>query len=322
MKKLLVVLLALAVATMAFAGGGQQAGGHGLVTVGFAQCKADESDWRMANTRSMMDAFNKDPDFRLLIADSNNDAAKQLADVQGFINMGVDYIVIAAVNEAGWDTVLRNAQAAGIPVILMDRTITAPENLWTTWFGGSFKNEGIRAVEWMERRFGRGEANVVHLQGQLGASAQVGRSEALMEGIQRNGWTLLAAQTGDWGTDPAKAVMTSWIRQFGNRINCVYAENDNMALGAIQALQEAGVRVGGRDGVAIVTFDANKWSLQMTLDGTINANVECNPLLGPGIYDIIQRLRKGETVPKRSTVGMESFYFDTITQAMINARAY
>ena len=322
MKKFLVVLLVLVVASAVFAGGKKESsGGSGLVTVGFAQCKADESDWRMHNTRSMMSAFNH-PEYRLIIADSNNDAAKQVADVQGFIDQEVDYIVLAAVNETGWETVLRNAQAAGIPVILMDRTITAPENLWTCWFGGSFKEEGNTAVQWMEKRFGRGEANIVHLQGQLGASAQVGRTEALNEGVARNGWTLLGQQTGDWGTDPAKSVMTSWIRQHGNRINCVYAENDNMALGAIQALQEAGMKVGGADGVAIVTFDANRWSLEMTRDGIINANVECNPLLGQGVFDIIQNMRKGTMPTKRTLAFEEAFYWDTITQPMIDRRAY
>ena len=318
MKKLLIVLLVLVVAVSAFASGRNE---KTLITVGFAQCKADESDWRMHNTRSMMQAFNH-PEYRLIIADSNNDPAKQIADVQGFIDQEVDYIVLAAVNETGWDTVLRNAQAAGIPVILMDRTVLAPESLWTCWYGGSFKEEGNTAVKWMETRFGRGEANIVHLQGQLGASAQVGRSEALTEGIARNGWNLLGQQTGDWGTDPAKSVMTSWIRQHGNRINCVYAENDNMALGAIQALQEAGIKVGGADGVAIVTFDANRWSLEMTRDGIINANVECNPLLGKGIFDIIQNMRNGVMPAKRTLAFEEAFYWDTITQPMINARAY
>ena len=324
MKKFPIVLLVLAVAASTFTCGGKKSGAAGseLITVGFAQCKADESDWRMHNTRSMFDAFNANPDYRLLVADSNNDAVKQIADVQGFINRSVDYIVIAAVNMAGWETVLRNAQQAGIPVILMDREISAPESLYTAWFGGSFVEEGNRAVTWMEKRFGRGEANIVHLQGQLGAAAQVGRTQALEEGARRNGWNILAQQTGDWMTDPAKNVMTSWIRQFGSRINAVYAENDNMALGAIQALQEAGIKVGGSDGVAIITFDANRWSLEMTLAGTINANVECNPMLGATALQFIETLRKGGTLPKRTLAPFESFYWDTITQAMINARVY
>ena len=317
----LAILLLLFVAIELFFDSGSESSRNGLITVGFSQCKADESDWRMHNTRSMSTAFNH-PNYRLIIADSNNDAAKQMADVQGFINQKVDYIVIAAVNETGWETVLRNAQAAKIPVILMDRTITAPESLYTAWFGGSFKEEGNTAVAWMEKHFAGRTASVVHLQGQLGASAQVGRSEALMEGISRNKWNLLAQQSGDWGTDQARSIMTSWIRQFGIRINCVYAENDNMALGAIRALQEAGIKVGGSEGVAIVTFDANRWSLEMTRDGIINANVECNPLLGSGVFEIIQNMEKGIMPPKRSLAFEEAFFWDTITQAMIDRRAY
>jgi simple sugar transport system substrate-binding protein len=178
-------------------------------------------------------------------------------------------------------------------------------------------------MAWLERRFGTNPMGLVHLQGQLGASAQVGRTEAVDAALARNrGWTMLARQTGDWGTDRGRAVMTVWIQQFGNRINAVFAENDNMALGAIQALQEAGMRVGGRDGVAIVTVDANRWSLQMTLEGLINYNVECNPLLGPGIFEIIDNHRRGINPPKRSTVVAQTFAFDTITQAIIDARAY
>lgn len=319
MKKIIAFLLVLLAAAIVFTGCERKA--SDVVIVGFAQCKVDESDWRIHNTRSVQAAFDV-PGYQLILADSDNDHDKQLADVQEFIDQGVDYIILAAVNESGWETVLTNAQNAGIPVILMDRNINAPEELWTAWFGGSFKNEGIRAVEWIERRFGDGQVNIVHLQGQLGASAQVGRTEALMEGITRNNWNLLGQQTGEWETDPAKAVMASWVRQFGDRINCVYAENDNMALGAIQALQEAGIRVGGAEGVAIVTFDANRWSLNMTLAGTINANVECNPLLGPGVFKIIDNMQNGIKPEKRSTVNMESFYWDTITQEMINARAY
>jgi len=324
MKKLLAVLVVLTIAaSMAFAGGNQaQTQQKSLITVGFAQCKADESDWRMANTRSMMEAFNH-PDYRLIIADSNNDAAKQISDVQGFINQGVDYIIIAAVNEAGWDTVLRNAQQAGIPVILMDRTVTAPENLWAVWVGANFRKEGDMAMEWIAKRFGNNPVNIVHLQGQLGASAQVGRTEALNAAVAGHAnWTLLGQQTGDWGTDTAKTIMTSWIRQHGNNINAVFAENDNMALGAIQALREAGIAVGGTNGVAIATVDANRWSVQMTLEGAINVNVECNPLLGPAAFQTIENLRQGRTVAKRTTVEPQAFYFDTLTAEIVRNRPY
>jgi len=292
-----------------------------VITVGFAQCKADESDWRMANTRSMLNAFNK-PGFRLVLSDSNNDAAKQVADVQGFIDQEFDYIVIAAVNMDGWDTVLRNAQKAKIPVILVDRSINASDNLYTCWVGPDFKVEGQKATAWMEKHFAGKQVNVVNLQGQLGAGAQVGRSEALTDAVAKNRWTLLAQQTANWSTVEAKNIMTTWIRQFGDRINCVYAENDNMADGAIQALREAGKKVGGKDGVAIISFDANRPYLQMTLEGLINVNVECNPLHGPKVFEIIQMLESGNQPQKRMLVDEEAFYWDTITQAMIDARQY
>lgn len=298
--------------------------GSDLIVVGFAQCKADESDWRMANTKSVQEALSQANGFTLILADSNNDAAKQVSDVQGFIDQEVDYIVIAAVNADGWDTVLANAKAAGIPVILMDRTINASEDLYVCWLGGGFYDEGVKATDWMAKKFAGGaQANIVHLQGQLGASAQVGRSQALADALARNSnWNLVAQQTGEWSTDTAKEIMASWIQQYGNEINCVYAENDNMADGAIQALQEAGMDVGGDSGVAIISFDANRAYLQMTLEGLINVNVECNPLLGPGVADLIKMIENGGTPKKKESVEESAFYYDTITQEVIDARPY
>lgn len=295
-----------------------------LITVGFAQCKADESDWRKANTKSVQEALSEANGFKLILADSNNDAAKQVADVQGFIDQEVDYIIIAAVNADGWDTVLTNAKNADIPVILMDRTINASEDLYTCWLGGGFYNEGVKATDWIAKRFTKDQqVNIVNLQGQLGASAQVGRSQALEDAIAKNSnWKLLAQQTGDWSTDKAKEIMASWVKQYGDDINCVYAENDNMADGAIQALTEAGKKVGGKDGIAIISFDANRAYLQMTLEGKINCNVECNPLLGQGVADIIKKIESGGTPNKQESVEETAFYYDTITQEIIDARPY
>jgi simple sugar transport system substrate-binding protein len=320
-KIVLLGLVLLVAASMAFVVGCKAKKSGDVITIGFAQCKADESDWRMANTRSMLDAFNK-PGYRLILSDSNNDAAKQVADVQGFIDQEFDYIVIAAVNMDGWDTVLRNAKNAKIPVILVDRSMNVSEDLYTCWVGPDFKVEGQKATAWMEKHFAGKPVNVVNLQGQLGAGAQVGRSEALTDAVAKNGWTLLAQQTGNWSTVEAKNIMTSWIQQYGDKINCVYAENDNMADGAIQALKEAGKKVGGKDGVAIISFDANRPYLQMTLEGLINCNVECNPLHGPKVFEIIQMLESGKQPQKRMLVEEEAFYYDTITQAIIDARQY
>ena len=331
MKKLLGILLVVMALTLAACGGGggpaattagqQEAA---VITVGFAQCKADESDWRKANTASMREALSAANGFNMILADANNDAAKQVADVQGFIDQEVDYIVIAAVNMDGWDTVLKNAKDAGIPVILVDRTINAPEDLYTCWVGSGFYEEGVKATDWIATRFAAGEeVNIVNLQGQLGSSAQVGRSGALEDAIEETaGWNLLAQQTGNWSTDTAKEIMTSWIQQHGDKINVVYAENDNMADGAIQALDEAGIAYGGKDGVAIISFDANRPYLQMTLEGKINCNVECNPLHGPKISELIKKIEGGGTPAKIEVVDEAAFYYDTITQADIDARSY
>lgn len=325
MKKILVFILVavLILGLVACESASPSKKSGGLIKVGFAQCKADESDWRKANTKSVQDALSKENGFELVLADSNNDAAKQVADVQGFIDQEVDYIVIAAVNVDGWDTVLKNAKDAGIPVILMDRTINASEDLYVCWLGGGFYDEGVKATDWMAKRFASGiPANIVHLQGQLGASAQVGRTEALEDAIEKNGWKLLAQQTGDWSTDTAKEIMSSWIQQFGDDITCVYAENDNMADGAIQALEEAGKKVGGDDGVAIISFDANRAYLQMTLEGKINCNVECNPLLGPKVGELIKLIEDGGTPNKKESIDETAFFYDTITQEIIDARQY
>ena len=176
----------------------------------------------------------------------------------------------------------------------------------------------------MEKRFAGGkEAKIVHLQGQLGAGAQVGRSKALTDAIAKNSnWTMLAEQTGEWSTDTAKEIMTTWVQQYGDEITCVYAENDNMADGAIQALQEAGLNVGGDDGIAIISFDANRPYLQMTLEGLINCNVECNPLLGPQIANLIEMIEAGQTPEKTVYAEESAFYYDTITQAIVDARPY
>lgn len=321
---LLVVVLAVGLVACGSAPAASSKKSGDLITVGFAQCKADESDWRKANTKSVQEALSEANGFKLILADSNNDAAKQVADVQGFIDQEVDYIIIAAVNADGWDTVLANAKKADITVILMDRTINASEDLYSCWLGGGFYNEGVKATDWIATRFTKDQkANIVNLQGQLGASAQVGRTKALEDGIAKNSnWKLLAQQTGEWSTDKAKEIMASWIKQYGDEINCVYAENDNMADGAIQALTEAGKKVGGKDGIAIISFDANRAYLQMTLEGKINCNVECNPLLGPGVAALIKKIEGGGTPNKKESVDETAFYYDTITQEIIDARPY
>jgi len=324
MKKLL-CLLTVVLISLGFAAclGGCAGDNGGLITVGFAQCYMDESDWRRANTQNVKEALSKENGFDLTIVDSGNDSAKQMQDVQDFIDQGVDYILLSASEDSGWDAVLKNAKDAEIPVVLLDRTINSTEDLWTCWTGADFKAEGVKAVDWLETKFAEAEeVGILHIQGQTDAAAQKGRTEALDEGAMRNGWTILEQHTANWSTDEAKELVAEWIKKHGDRISAVYAENDNMAKGAIEALEEAGVKYGGADGIAIISFDANREYLQMTLEGKINVNVECNPLLGDYAREMIEMLERGEQPPKRRAVYEEVFYWDTITQEMIDARKY
>jgi len=293
----------------------------GLIRVGFSQCDLTESDWRKANTASMQESLSESNGFSLTILDAQNDPDKQLADVRNLIQQGFDYIVIATVQEAGWETVLQQARDAEIPVILVDRLADVSEDLYVTWVGANFKGEGETAVRWLQN-FRGSDVNAVHLQGVMGSSAQVGRTSSFLEGAAANGWTINASMTANWDTTQAMEIMQFWLEQFPE-INVVYAENDNMAYGAIQAIEDAGLKAGGDDGITIISFDANRRFLQLAYDtGKINYNVECNPLHGPRVAQVIQALERGEILPKITYVDGESFDWRALTQEIIDSRQY
>jgi simple sugar transport system substrate-binding protein len=296
--------------------------GGGFIRIGFSQCDLAESDWRKANTSSMQDALSPANGFDLIIADAQNSHDKQLSDVASFIKQKVDYIVIATVNEAGWQDVLQQAQEAKIPVILVDRTALVSEDLYVTWVGANFRDEGNKAVQWLAEFKGAEPLVVAHLQGVMGSSAQTGRSAALNDAAAANGWVIAGQKTADWDTTKAMEIMQNWLKQSPD-INVVYAENDNMADGAIQAIQAAGKAAGGDNGVTVISFDANRRYLQMALEsGVINYNVECNPLHGPRVAEIIRTLERGDTLPKVTYVDEEAFDWRQLSQKVIDARQY
>lgn len=328
MKKALRVFLP-ALLTLAMAACGGESGDSevmnadhydDLIVVGFSQVGA-ESDWRAANTMSMYSALTEANGYKLIFDDAQQKLEKQITAIRNFIQQEVDYIVLAPTTETGWDTVLHEAQAAGIPVILVDRMIEVEdENLFTCWVGSDFRKEGDAAVAWMERKFGREPVNIVHLQGSLGSSAQIGRTAGLDYGISNNeNWTLIARESGEFTQAKGQEVMESFLNRHNN-FNVVYAENDNMAYGAIDALIAAGLEPGAD--VILISFDANRTALEMTLEGKINFNVECNPLQGPRVQAIIEQLEAGETPPKFTFVEETAFDSETITQEMIDARGY
>jgi len=328
MRKLLVLCLCLLALTLtACDQGGNNSGDpsendEGLTVVGFAQVGA-ESDWRVANTKSMRETFSEESGYKLILKDAQGKHENQIAAVREFIEQKVDYIVIASVSEEGWEDTLREAKAAGIPVIIVDRMINVPDDLYTCWVGSDFRGEGDTAAAWMEAKFSdKPDLKIVHLQGTIGSSAQIGRTEGLVAGADRNaGWEIIYQATGDFTEVKGKEVMEYVLKQY-DRIDVVYCENDNMAYGAMAAM-DAAKRSYGLDGdVTIISFDATRKGLGETLKGNISYNVECNPLHGPRVEAIIKQLMKGETPDKLAYVTEVAFDAATITQEDIDARAY
>lgn len=323
---LLVLLLALLGGCAAPAGTSSDEAYNDLIVVGFSQVGA-ESDWRNANTRSMQQALSAENGYRLIIDDAQQKKERQITAIRNFIHQGVDYIVLAPTTEEGWDTVLAEAKAAGIPVIIIDRMIDSSlatgetgDDLFTCWIGSDFQRQGGEAVRWLEERFGQEELRIVHLQGNYGSSAQVGRSASLDAGLERNPhWTLAARDSGDFTQAKGQELVEAYLAQ-GIGFNVIFAENDNMAYGAIAALKSAGL-VPGRD-VTIVSFDANRTALQLVMAGEISYDVECNPLHGPRVRAVIEQLERGENPPRFTFVEETAFDAKGLTQEIIDSRGY
>ena len=298
-----------------------------LIVVGYSQVGA-ESEWRVANTESMKAALSEEHGYELLFDDARNMQENQIRAIRNFIQQGVDFIVFSPRVETGWDSILQEAKEAGIPVIVIDREIqVADESLYTTFIGSDFRKEGEKAVQWLQdilEKQGRTSdpVRIVHLQGTIGSSAQIGRTAALDQGIQRQeNWMRVAQECGDFTRAKAYEVMGA-ILQKTRDIDVVYCENDGEALGAIDAMEEAGLTCNADDGVIVISFDATKLGLQYCLDGKIALNVECNPLQGPYVNEIIQRLRRGQTVERKNYIQETQFDYRTIRQKIIDDRGY
>ena len=314
------------------------------ITVGFSQVGA-ESDWRTANTESMKSTFSEENGYELIFDDAQQKQENQLTAIRNFIQQEVDYIVLAPVTETGWDTVLQEAKDAGIPVIIVDRMVdVSDDSLYTAWVGSNFKLEGQKAMAWLDAYLeakGRGdeEINLVDIQGTIGASAQIGRTEGFDEAVEaHDNWTTLAQQSGEFTQAKGQEVMESILKQSGDDIDVVYCENDNEAFGAIEAIKAAGKTVGPDGDILVMSFDTTKQGITDTLSGDIIVNTECNPLHGPRVEQIIKQLQAGETPEKQAYVeeGIYAYGSDVpsvsidgtdyevteVTQDVVDARAY
>lgn len=320
-KRILSQLALLGVVALTAAGcssGGDGDGGSGggdgdLITVGFAQT-GSESGWRSANTESMKTAFSEENGFELVFNAADNDPAAQIAAVRSFINQGVDAIVIAPIVEDGWDDVLQEAKDAEIPVILEDRTVTASEDLYATWVGLDFTLEGQKAGEWAAETFTEATKMVV-LEGTTGSAPANNRADGFDAAIEGTPIEKIDSQTGDFTRDGGKSVMEGFLQKYGaDGIDLVYAHNDDMALGAIEAIEAAGATPG--EDIKIISIDAVHDGMQALVDGKINYIVECNPLLGEKAADLVKSVVAGESVDKRTIVEDQAFDQEAAKEAL------
>lgn len=294
-----------------------------LIVVGFSQV-GSESDWRLANTSSMISAFTEKNGYRLLFDNAKQKQENQYRAIRNFIQQDVDYIVLAPISETGWDSVLREARASGIPVIVVDRQVSLEDDsLYRSWVGSDFYQEGRMAVEWMEKEFTEADSlRILHLQGTEGATAQLLRSRALEEAVMyHDNWIIEAALKGEYTEAKGYEEVRDFLKT-GVKFDVLYSENDNMTFGAMRALDEAGISYGREGKVKIISFDAVRKALEYCLEGRINLCVECNPLHGPRVDRLIRSCEAGDSVQKFSYVEETCFTCDTITREIVDRREY
>lgn len=297
-----------------------------LIVIGMCQVGA-ESDWRVANSESMKAVFTEENGYHLLFDDARQKQENQITAIRKFIQQQVDYIVLMPISEAGWDSVLQEAKEAGIPVILVDRRVdVADQSLYAAHVGSDFLKEGQRAATWIAQTFQEAEEpiRIIHIQGTLGSTAQLGRTAALEEALAAHeNWELLVRLDGDFTQAKTYEVMTQYLSSLPGKgeIDVVYCENDNIAFGALQALEEQGYTCG-RQGVSIITFDATRGALTECLNGRISLAVECNPLLGPLVEEVIQAIEAGRTPEKHHYVEEQVFTAENLSAALLERRNY
>lgn len=281
-----------------------------LIKVGIINNDPNESGYRTANDADMKAMFTKENGYDASFAYSlKND--EQITAAQKFIQDEVDYLLLSAADTSGWDSVLKDAQDAGIGVILFDRTIDASEDLYLASIVSDMNKEGETAVNWLADQ-GLDEYNVIHIQGVMGSAAQQGRTGALDAKVAADdSWNLITQQTAEWNSEKAQQIVQSVIDS-GSKFNVIYAENDDMAKGAVAALDKANISHGVGKDVIIMGFDCNKWALQELLDQNWNYDGQCNPFQAAYIDEIIKKVQNGETLTEK-TIIMDEKGFDATT---------
>lgn len=312
-------LLATGMAACGNSDTGEQPADDGKLTLGFSQVGA-ESGWRTANTNSIKESAAA-AGIELKFDDAQGKQENQITAIRNYIQQKVDVIAFSPVVESGWDTVLKEAKDAGIPVILTDRSVdSADKSLYKTFIGSDFVKEGRLSGEWLvnETKTATGVVNIVELQGTTGSAPANDRKKGFAEAIAANpNLKVIASQTGDFTRAGGKAVMEQFLKA-NPKIDVLFAHNDDMGLGALEAITAAG-KVPGKD-IKIITIDAVKDGMQALADGKFNFIAECSPLLGPQLMDLVKKVKAGETVPQRIETEETTFTPEQAKAALPNRK--
>ena len=315
MKKIISLVLAAAMMLVVVGcGGGDQAKKDGSgakgdkqITMGFSQIGA-ESEWRTANTESIKQA-TKDAGVNLQFSDAQQKQENQIKAIRSFIAQGVDIIAFVPIVETGWDTVLKEAKDAKIPVIVVDRDVrVSDDSLYVAKIGTDSVAEGKKVFQWIDEYMTKNNKaprsgdkfNIVELEGTVGSSVAIRRQEGFKDAMaasQNAGkYNLLASQTGEFTRQKGQEVMESFLKSDRDKIDVLFAQNDDMALGAIQAIEAAGLKPG-KD-ITVISIDGVKGIFQAMIEGKSNCTVECNPLQGPLLMETAKKILNGEKVEK------------------------
>ncbi len=288
------------------------------ITMGFAQVGA-ESEWRTANTVSIKEAA-KEAGIQLKFSDAQQKQENQIKAIRSYIAQKVDVIAFSPVVNTGWDTVLKEAKKAKIPVILTDRNVdTKDPSLFVTMIGSDFVEEGRKAGKWMLDNYKKpGDVNVVELQGTVGSSPAIDRKKGFEEVIKADPrFKITRSQTGDFSRAKGKEVMEAFLKTDKN-IQVLYAHNDDMAIGAIQAIEAAGLKPG--QDIVIISVDAVKGAFEAMMAGKLNVSVECNPQLGPQLMSAAKDVLAGKQLPKWIKTNESVFPMETAAKEFPNRK--
>ncbi|MDK1348721.1 ABC transporter substrate-binding protein [Streptomyces sp. 378] len=297
---------------------GSSSGGSKTITLGFSQV-GSESGWRSANTDSVKSAA-KEAGYKLQFSDAQQKQENQISAIRSYIQQKVDVIAFSPVVVTGWDAILKEAKAAKIPVVLTDRSVESDESLFVTLVGSDFTDEGRRAAKILEKVLEKaghkGKVKIAQLEGTTGAAPAIERAKGfkeVMDAEHKDDWEIVVSQTGDFTRAGGKQVMAAFL-QSNPDINVLYAHNDDMGLGAIQAIEAAGKKPG-KD-ILIVTVDGVKDGFIAMSEGKINAIVECNPLLGPQLMEVVKKVHEGEKVERWIKTEESDFMQDQAKDAL------